>query len=354
MTTTVDKTIGSGGDYSTLALWIAACPANLVSSDQIWRGLCLNQAFTGGSVMLAISGITTDSTRYIHLTTASAASFRDNANVQTNALRWNSSNGASIEMTASYDTTITSSNAHFKISKLQVRNSSTGNSAAALICSGTGPVEIDGCILEVQSANSGVASMDISSGAVTLTNSLFVDRVGGKSYIVNLGPIVTAVNCTFAVPSDKTAATNAIRVNYPSSVLFKNCAFFGATNVIVNQAGAAPLATTLTTCYGDDASPPTGVTTAAYNTSTGSGFNGITDAARDYSLKSTSALLDVGTTDSTNAATDIAGTARPSGSAYDIGAWEYVVAGGPVTLALGGSAGTGGSGTAAPGFSIGL
>lgn len=43
--------------------------------------------------------------------------------------------------------------------------------------------------------------------------------------------------------------------------------------------------------------------------------------------------MDVGTTDATNAANDIAGTARPSGSSYDVGAWEYVSAGGsPYTL----------------------
>ncbi len=316
MTTTTTKTIGTGGDYSTLALWIAACPANLVSGDVIYQGKCKNQLFSSASNLLSIAGITTDATRYIELTTDTGASFRDNASVQSNALQWNSSNGAAIECSAAYTVAIdipAGSNAYFKLSKLQIRTASAGNAAAAFTAQGTGTVTVDGCIFEGSSANS--PPINIDTNAVVFTNNLVVNRKSGPSTIANFaGTSLTAVNNTFVVPSDLTAATNAIRLNYPASVLFQNCAFFGATNVVVNQLGSAPAGTTFTNCAGDDASPPSGVTNRAYNTTTGSGFQNITDSTRDYRIKSGSALLDVGLADTTNAPVDIAGTARPSGA----------------------------------------
>jgi hypothetical protein len=93
MPTTVTKIIGTGGDYTTIAAWLAACPANLVTADQIWQGKLKNQTFNEAVVF---SGITTDATRYIELTTDTGASFRDNASVRSNALRYNASNGAAI------------------------------------------------------------------------------------------------------------------------------------------------------------------------------------------------------------------------------------------------------------------
>ena len=53
-----------------------------------------------------------------------------------------------------------------------------------------------------------------------------------------------------------------------------------------------------------------------------------TTASRDFRPKAGADTIDNGTTDSTNAATDLIGTSRPSGSAYDIGAEEYVTVGG--------------------------
>jgi hypothetical protein len=325
MPTTVVSTIGTGGDYSTLALWIAGCPANLVTSDQIWQGQVKNQAFTSATNLLAITGITTDSTRYVELTTEAGASFRDNGSVQSNALRWNSSNGASIDLSGSYTEAITCSVGFTRISKLQIRGS--GSNASASIATSQ-PMQIDFCILEGKATN-GALQLN-GNGTNILRNTLVVQRYASANRVVDTAITAQFTNVTIVVPSDVTAATDGIRVQYGSSAVIKNCAIFGCTNVGNQLPGGTrpPGGTTFTTCYTDVASPPTGCTTVAYNTSTGSGFENISDATRDYRIKSTSAMLDVGTTDSTNAGIDIAGTARPSGSAYDIGAWEYVAAGG--------------------------
>jgi hypothetical protein len=91
-----------GGDYSTLQAWEDACPANLVTADQIWQGQCKNQEFALNATVLNIAGTTTDATRYIELTTEAGASFRDHASKATNALRYDATKGAGIRATNAY------------------------------------------------------------------------------------------------------------------------------------------------------------------------------------------------------------------------------------------------------------
>jgi hypothetical protein len=319
MATTVTNTIGSGQTYTTLQSWEDAKPANLVTSDQIWQGVI--QASTdsfSASSPLAIAGSTSDSTRYTELTVATGASFADNASVQSNALRYNASNGCAITGTSNYGVAIDYAE-YFKCSKLQVQG--TGGQTKALgNNSGTGTIlDVDRCIFEGKSPGGSNADGSAVVRGGTFRNSLVVTRVSSANRIAEFNADATVVNCTFAVPSDLTAATNGLRIRYGTYVV-KNCAVFGAT-------ADASVAGTMnaTTCYTSDASPSTGFTTATYNTSQ---FTNISNGTHDYRLLTGSALLDVGTTDSTNAATDIAGTSRPQSSAYDVGCWELVVGGG--------------------------
>jgi len=68
MPTTNVKTIGgTTPDYATIALWEAAIPANLITTDEIWRGECRDVTFSEADVALG-SGVTTDATRYPILT----------------------------------------------------------------------------------------------------------------------------------------------------------------------------------------------------------------------------------------------------------------------------------------------
>lgn len=319
MTTTTVKTIGTGGDYTTLQSWEDASPANLVTADEIWQGQCFNQEFVSSSSLLTVSGGTTDATRYKELTTYAGASFRDHANVQTNALRYNASNGAAIRYTGGWGTAVmVNTDTNFRISNLQIASTSTTGSA--LNVQSGGAYNADGLIVE--SNRSGGAVIANYGGAVK--NSLIVHR-GTTPIIANTQGGSTYYNCTFVASVN--VAANAFTGNYGTPIV-KNCAFFNCT--AVKTGGNTP---TYTTCYTDAASPPSGCTTVAYDTSTGSGFENITDATRDFRIKSGSALLDVGTTDATNAANDIAGTARPQGSAYDVGAWELVVATGDYATA---------------------
>lgn len=326
MTTTVVKTIGSGGDYTSIQAWNDAAPASLVTADQVWQGNCLAgfNVSGGSSTVVTIGGSTSDSTRYKLLTTASGASFRDNANIASNALRFNSANGVSISASTSYNAPVVAVNeAYARVSKLQLQNLGTGSSPVLNVTAAN--VRIDGCIIEGNGSSYSGSPLHVTGANVLVTNSLVVNRRADPfSTVFFEGPSSgTLVNCTLVVPSDKgPASVGLISFSYSSGIVAKNCAMFGGPAVSSSTTSRI----TFTTCENETASPPTGVTQVAYDTTTGSGFQATTDAARDFRIKSTSAMKDAGTTDSTNAPVDIAGTSRPAGSAYDIGAWEYAVA----------------------------
>jgi len=42
MPTTTVKVIGTSGDYTTIQGWEDACPANIVTTDEIWEGQLKN------------------------------------------------------------------------------------------------------------------------------------------------------------------------------------------------------------------------------------------------------------------------------------------------------------------------
>jgi len=68
MPTTVVSTINKPGeDYNTIALWEAAKQGNLVTADQVQQGDCYNDDGTLDETGIVIDGSTTDSTRYVVL-----------------------------------------------------------------------------------------------------------------------------------------------------------------------------------------------------------------------------------------------------------------------------------------------
>ena len=315
MATIVSKTIGSGGDYSTLQAWEDACPANLVTADQIWQGKVKNQVFSSTGNLLTISGTTADATRYVELTTDTGASFLDHANVRTNALRYNESNGACIKVTGAWASAVAIDQNYTRISKLQFSGTSTGGGAKASFSLGNGGgathCDINQCIFEVYSPSSGTSgagSLSIYGNGNRVRNSLIVQKTSTNTAIIaQLSAGASAHNCTFV--SLGTTLTNGIYGNYGTGTL-SNCYIGGVSAPKYGSAGL-----TVTACHTN--ATASGYTTTAFSTST---FENITDGTHDLRLKSGSALIGVGTTDSTYAASDISGLAR-SGT-YDVGAWE--------------------------------
>ena len=308
------KTIGTGGDYSTISSWLAACPANLVSSTQTWVGQLKNETFTLSSAT-TFSGITTSATYYIELTTESGASFADNANVQTNALRYNTSNGAALSCTTAYvNMFVNTASLHVRLTKLQARMSSL---AAGRVVDASDNTIIDRCLFEGQGASANAVVAMYGSGS-RASNSVLINRKSSSpGPAASVGNGASLYNCTLAA----TAATGSVALagNYGTPTV-RNCLSLGFS--AIKSGGNTP---TYTTCATEIASPPSGWTgslTAANQ------VQSLTDGSHDFRAKSGANILNAGTTDSTYAATDIAGTSRPSGASYDIGAWEFVSGGG--------------------------
>lgn len=393
--TTVTKTIGTTGTFSTLALWESGAPANLTTSNNwsagtflvgafiqgevvtgtgitggkmldtdstgagtgtyitfgttttpaagitvtgstslatcvlsgsadvgvIWQGQCQNQEFSGTGVQCTISGSTVSSTCYKELTAVAGASFRDNANVQTNALYYNASNGCGIKGTTDSTRTISIQENNVSVNKLQV--AATGNSGHAIHMNSDAGF-LNFLICEGNDSDAGTANGVISQGAGVnnvIANSLIIQRKSGAEHIIGTGTSTVAYyNCTIVAPDDlATAPTEIFNSGVSGTVTVQNCGLFAGNSTKAITAGSATF--NFTTCY-SDISGTTGVTQCTYANQ----FQNVNDATRDFRLKAGANMLDTGTTDSTNAANDIVGTARPQGSAYDVGCWEKVVA----------------------------
>lgn len=315
MGTTVKTIIpAGGGDYTTVAAWIAGWPANFVTDGNIQQGQLTGTLTVTSGVVGTFAGSTVDSTHYAELTTAAGQSFRDNANVQTNALKYNASNGAAITTNVGYTRLFFVQIDFCRFSNLQIQHSSTVG-GALFEQDAAYTLDINNCIWD--SAN---AAVIIAGSNAKMRNSLAVMRGNSKPRIVTLTSGASLYNCTLAVPSDVTWTTSIFDANYGTPEV-KNCALFG-NGAALRGGSATP---TYTTCYTDASSPPSGVTAATYDTTQ---FVDITDATRDYRIPTGSVLKDTGTTDATNAVTDIAGSSRPQGAAYDVGCWEYAVVGG--------------------------
>ena len=265
MATTVVKSIGTGGDYTTLQAWEDACPANLVTVDQIWQGQLKNQELTSASTLLTISGTTVDATRYVELTTEAGASFRDNASKATNALRYNAANGAAIKMTGTAIGVSVAQN-YTRISNIQMLSTSTSTSAQpTLYVNSTGiNCDVNSCIIEGYGRNSALKSVAAIKGNGAgqpnrLRNCLVVQRsTDAAAILAILSNGAEAYNCTFAA----TGATLAVAFQTSSlTSIVKNCYVGGVTAV---EDGTT--ACTRTTSYSSSSS--TGYTVVPFSTST--------------------------------------------------------------------------------------
>ena len=312
MPTTTVKTIGTGGDYTTLQAWENACPADLVAADEIWQGQVKNQEFVGTSTLLTVSGQTTDATRYVELTTEAGASFVDNANKLTNALRYNASNGAAIRQGTGYGGAAAVFNTAFtRVSKLQF--AATQNIDKGVTVGGAS-VAVDQCIMLGRHVG-----MEVTASSVIARNSLFISSVAPRNdsgALVVVSGSVTAYNCTGVTYSGGSPAglSSAFRNAY-ATMLLRNCAGFGF-----------PYFTRVTALSGSCSNNASDQTIAAGTANQQSltyadQFENTTSGAADFRIKTGATLINNGADLSgVGITTDIIGTSRVG--TYDIGAWE--------------------------------
>ena len=294
----------------------------------VWQGQCQNQEFSGAGTQLTISGSTASSTAYKECKTVAGASFRDHANIQTNQLRYNAANGCGIRGTSASTATLVEQEDQCRISKLQISSTGSDSRAVAGSVGSTDITYVDDVIIEGTGTGTGTTAGAASFPAANIIrNSVIIQRASAAGQIIGTGTgSPSFYNCTLAAADDlATAPTRVLLSGASGTVTVQNCGLFAGDSTKAIKAGSATF--NFTTCY-SDISGTAGVTQTTYS----SEFENVNDATRDFRLKTGAAQIDTGTTDATNAAIDIAGTARPSGAAYDVGAWEFVQAGQSVNV----------------------
>lgn len=312
-------TCGFGGTTRNYSTFNSAAAAWATGGFQInFYNDTPGTPFTATSIDLSV--FATSATDYYTMTTATSQSFADSTS---NPLRYNPTNGAAISISG-YGTLVRPP-PWFTVTKLQWQ----ATSSAFQFFGGSFPANSlwNGNIFETDGTFAGPA-FSVSS-TYTFTNNLYVctSATGGQNAFGDIHFIsnIFIVNNTFALnPAAANAGAACInRMDYNNQVLQNNAVFgFSAvltTNSFVNASNNAT----------DNATAPTGTgnqVSASYSaqfvsTNFGTGY--------DFKLKSGAGqvCVDNGITETTYipGATDIFGTARPQGSAWDIGCYELPV-----------------------------
>lgn len=291
MATLVSRTIGSGGDYATIDLWIAAIPANLVTADEVWQGVMLDGTALSKSATTALASKTTDATRYIELTgqTPGAASLTNTGSAPVLDINVSFTRVSKIKLISTNNTTSAQP-------CLYVRSTCTNFDGHQLVCDGYGQ-------------NAALRGVAVVNGTTHyLRNSLLIQRStdtaatiaqqGAGAKFINVTAL--ALNATMAVGIQNATSAGTLKSVYVGGATAPEGASFPATK---------------TTCA--TSATAAGWTTVAFSTAN------FVNLTTDFRPASGSALIDTGTNDATYAPTDVSGNARPAGSGTDIGAYEF-------------------------------
>ena len=302
-------------DYSTLAAWIAACPANLVTAVDTWEGECYDQGeFTAATTPLTIAGITTDATHNVQLRCATGASFRDKAGVRSNALDYNGTTGAGVAITCSgvyISDIITSSVAFTTITGVQVKSIATGGARTGISCTAGGNNTITNCLSRAPEP------FYLPVATAKLYNCLGIGTVSGQSCFTANSASSEMIGCTAVFPGS--GNTVAAFSTYPyGTALIKDCAGFGFSAFQVGAGGAT--AGSGSNCT--DNATAFGTTTANQVSKTFA--NQFVSTTTDFRVKAGADLISNGTYDAL-ADPDISKFTR-NGTTPTIGAWEYASA----------------------------
>jgi hypothetical protein len=318
--------IGTGGDFSTPQAWEDDIPATLTEQR---IGQLKNQEFTAAATwVLDVGAHTTTSSFNIILETESGASFKNNANVRTNALRYNASNGAGFRKTAQYHAAIYFSGqvGHMIIRNFQVKCEGDFNTFCIYGNGATAATDIliKDMILEHSASSTGTSLIaNFSATAIRYVNLVCIkDGTGGNGLDLYGGTAHYVIGCTVVRPSNRSAAGTGIVERYvTTTVEVRNTAVFG-----FSTASSISGPSTGSSGY-NAASNASGLPgsnnqhSVTYSSTTP--FVNATSAssAHDFRLADdANSLINNGDLDSTYSAEDISGTTRTDPT--EIGAWE--------------------------------
>lgn len=315
MATTEVRTVGSGRNYSSWQAWEDACPANLVTADQIWQGQGYNDAEFVVTAAIALGGVTTDATRYMEMRCATGQSFTGNA---ANALRYNPSNGVAIKQDTGYagGAVHVQSGIHARIQGLQLRV--TTNAANAAVYHYGSSLKLRDCILVHNGAHASIP-VALLEGAAEIVNCVLYSPAARRAMAAT-GALVQLRNCTL----HSVGGDYAVHSQYNSASVVKNCAVFGFSAYGSNPSNFDGTASTNNATNLGSINVGSGLTSLTAS----SQFESLTGGSEDFRVKTGAALIGAGVRDQTYTGDlDIIGQSR-STSAPAIGAWEVVETGG--------------------------
>lgn len=293
---------GYDAQYTSLANALAGESKDLVALD---RQLLIECYAMTDTSLADFGGFVTDATRHITV--------RGAAGAEANAV-WRTSGVYRIRRSAlNAQGAINLNAAYTRLERIQVENTSTfGNRGAIYIADQPGMV-CDGVFVKgAGTAGSGwffAAGTNASSNIIRncIAWNCGDTGFGGGTGLSGLTNNNTAAACGVGFTTSSTGPVN--------------CVAFGCTTGFTGSPSAP------SNNASEDATAP------GLNSQTGIADPFTNSAAGDFSLVEGSALVNAGTTIATFS-TDIAGTARPQGAAWDIGAFELPV-GGPSPVNLG-------------------
>jgi hypothetical protein len=316
----VIKTIGTGGDYSTIANWISLGIPTTLADDYIGR--VKNQTWSQSTQYGHFTGTTTGSFKVI-LEADVGASFRDNVNASTNELRPNASNGVCLICTGDYSTAIAINIDNVTIRNLQIDGTGGTSSLCVNINGAPAPSNtvLDSCIFRGSSRAGG--SSDYIAGVYT--NGIIKNCVGivtttlsSTGAIFFLGSSAKAYFCTAVRAAVLSASGNAYKAAYGSCEAYDCAAFncstaFGGTAWNTASKNNATNLASIGNCGG------TGHLTSLTFANQFVNIGSVSATSIDCRLLSTADLVDAGVA-AGSITVDIIGQSR---SSPDIGAWEW-------------------------------
>lgn len=314
MATTEVRTVGSGRNYSSWQAWEDACPANLVTADQIWQGQGYNDAEFVVTAAIALGGVTTDATRYMEMRCATGQSFTGNA---ANALRYNPSNGVAIKQDTGYSggAVQVQTGIHARIHGLQLRVTTNANNGAAVYHYGSS-LKLRDCILLHSGAHASVP-IALMEGAAEIVNCVLYSPAARRAMNAT-GALVQLRNCTL----HSVGGDYAVHSQYNSASVVKNCAVFGFSAYGSNPSNFDGTASTNNATNLGSINVGSGLTSLTAS----SQFESLTGGSEDFRVKTGAGLIGAGVRDqSYTNDLDAFGQSR-SITAPTIGAYEVYVA----------------------------